>query len=793
MLVETVIGALLQVAFDRIVPGGNVFKWISSFFKSKDDDGKAKEPFENLKMLLLSVKAVLGDAEEKQVVDPNVKAWIDMVREVIYDADDLLDKIATVDLQLKLNHGSRSNDAGLKLSSMLVFHKLENGDPSYFPKRVRHLSFSQDMLDTPEKFEPFQELSQLRTFLPFRWPQSQQFNSPTDFDFLLRPLVRLRVLSLSNYAIRSVPKSIQGLKHLRFLNLSSTEIQRIPSFIGSLYNLQTLLLSKCHKLTTLPTNLTDLTKLRHLDVCGTKLTQMPPNFGGLKYLRLLTTFFVSKDNGSRINELGALLQLHGSLSIVKLENVIDGADASEAKLQEMKFLDELELIWTNHVHNLPSDEENVLGHLQPCKYLRKLKIENYGGKRFPNWLGIPSFSNIVSIHLIGCRNCSSLPQLGQLLSLEILHVAKMTRLESVNPDFYGNKNHTRPFRSLKIMSFEDMFEWKYWMPVDGAEFPSLEELKIEKCSRLTGDLSHNLPALNKLVISGCHALVDSLPKVPILQELEIIDCNSWNCLPAVLVQGTRLSKLILSKCQCLQSFPSASFPMLKSLHIDNCRSLELHLTEHSVHHFQKLEDLHLESSCNAVSILPLSFFPGLCNLHIEDSSNLRSLSISADAHQYLQCLEIINCPELVSLPVGGLLTPNLHSLSICGCENLSPLNEWGLHGMQSLVSLKINGNLGQVHSFPDEGLLPSQLASLHISRFEELISLDHAGLQHLTSLKHLEIHDCVKLGNLPAEGLPQSLWSLIIKNCPQLVGHCQMHTGQYWHLISGIEDLVIDK
>ncbi|KAI4323816.1 hypothetical protein L6164_023395, partial [Bauhinia variegata] len=402
------------------------------------------------------------------------------------------------------------------------------------------------MLDETEKFEPFQELSKLRTFLPFRWSQSQPFNSPTDFDLLLRRLVRLRVLSLSNYVISGIPESTKYLKHLRFLNLSCTEITHVPeNSVGSLYNLQTLLLSDCHGLTTLPTDLPNLTKLRHLDVSGTNLTKMPPNFGGLKSLRLLTTFVVSKDGGSSIKELGAHQLLCGSLSIEKLENVINATDASEAKLQEMKFLDELALIWTNHVHNLTS-EENVLNNLQPHKYLRKFKIENYGGKRFPDWLGNPSFSNMVSIHLIGCRNCSSLPQLGQLFSLEILHVAKMTRLERVNPDFYGNGNHTSPFRSLKVMSFEDMFEWKEWLPVDGVEFPSLEELMIEKCGKLKGDLSHRLPALNNLVISGCHSLT-SLPKVPILEELEITYCNSWKDLPAGLMQGvTGLSKLILS-------------------------------------------------------------------------------------------------------------------------------------------------------------------------------------------------------------------------------------------------------
>ncbi|KAI4323814.1 hypothetical protein L6164_023394 [Bauhinia variegata] len=104
-MLETILGALLQVVFDRIVPGGNVSRWISSFFGRKDADD-AEQLFNNLKMLLLSVKAVLGNAEEKQIVDPNVKAWVDMVGEVVYDADE----IASIALPHKLNHKSQTNE-----------------------------------------------------------------------------------------------------------------------------------------------------------------------------------------------------------------------------------------------------------------------------------------------------------------------------------------------------------------------------------------------------------------------------------------------------------------------------------------------------------------------------------------------------------------------------------------------------------------------------------------------------------------------------------------------------------
>ncbi|KAG6628434.1 putative disease resistance RPP13-like protein 1 [Carya illinoinensis] len=55
-----------------------------------------------LKNAMLSVKAVLEDAEEKQLMDSVVKVWVDELKDVIYDAEDILDEIATEDLQRKL-------------------------------------------------------------------------------------------------------------------------------------------------------------------------------------------------------------------------------------------------------------------------------------------------------------------------------------------------------------------------------------------------------------------------------------------------------------------------------------------------------------------------------------------------------------------------------------------------------------------------------------------------------------------------------------------------------------------
>jgi uncharacterized membrane protein YcjF (UPF0283 family) len=49
------------------------------------------------------VNALLEDAEEKQLTKPAVKAWLNELKDAIYDAEDVLDEIATEALQRKLD------------------------------------------------------------------------------------------------------------------------------------------------------------------------------------------------------------------------------------------------------------------------------------------------------------------------------------------------------------------------------------------------------------------------------------------------------------------------------------------------------------------------------------------------------------------------------------------------------------------------------------------------------------------------------------------------------------------
>lgn len=362
-----------------------------------------------------------------------------------------------------------------------------------------------DRFDDNEKFVFLSETEFLRTFLALRISDSIECPSVCKMvaDVWLPRLKHLRVLSFSYPTLTGLhDKSFDKLIHLRYLDLSHTLINKLPSSTCFLYNLQTLLLSSCINLTELPEKIVILTKLRHLNVSETKLEEMPPKFGNLTSLQLLTDFVVceNSNSGSYISELGKFSYLRSTLSISKLENVVQAEE-----LQSKKYLKELVFKWTtatttHHVN------EVLLNKLQPHENLKKLTIENYGGTAFPNWLGNAIFSNMVVLRLNNCKYCTSFPPLGQLSSLQELLITKMEGLERLEDNqFYGTgQTGLQPFRSLKTLKFMELPRWRHWIHSAHRveDFPSLQELQIQQCPKFIGSLPRH-PSTTNRQISGC--------------------------------------------------------------------------------------------------------------------------------------------------------------------------------------------------------------------------------------------------------------------------------------------------
>ncbi|KAG6679186.1 hypothetical protein I3842_14G117900 [Carya illinoinensis] len=118
---EALLSAFLQVLFDRMAS-----RQFVDFLRGRKPSA---ELLYRLKNVLLSVGAVLEDAEDKQrVTNSSVKTWLDELKDAVYDAEDVLDEIASKALQSKLdaefgpNIASKVRDS---IQTSLFFKKIE--------------------------------------------------------------------------------------------------------------------------------------------------------------------------------------------------------------------------------------------------------------------------------------------------------------------------------------------------------------------------------------------------------------------------------------------------------------------------------------------------------------------------------------------------------------------------------------------------------------------------------------------------------------------------------------------
>ncbi|WJZ91118.1 hypothetical protein VitviT2T_010221 [Vitis vinifera] len=623
--------------------------------------------------------------------------------------------------------------------------RLEGQQQNQISKEIRHSSYVWKTLKAFKKVESFFDIYSLRTFLalsPYYDRVPNFYLSKKVSHGLLLTLRCLRVLSLTYSDIKELPHSIENLKHLRYLDLSHTPIGTLPESITTLFNLQTLMLSECRYLVDLPTKMGRLINLRHLKINGTNLERMPIEMSRMKNLRTLTTFVVGKHTGSRVGELRDLSHLSGTLAIFKLKNVADARDALESNMKGKECLDKLELNWEddNAIAGDSHDAASVLEKLQPHSNLKELSIGCYYGAKFSSWLGEPSFINMVRLQLSNCKNCASLPPLGQLRSLQNLSIVKNDVLQKVGQEFYGNgPSSFKPFGSLQTLVFKEISVWEEWdcFGVEGGEFPRLNELRIEYCPKLKGDLPKHLPVLTSLVILECGQLVCQLPEAPSIQKLNLKECDevvlrsvvhlpsitelevSNICsiqveFPAILLMLTSLRKLVIKECQSLSSLPEMGLPpMLETLRIEKCHILET-LPEGMTQNNTSLQSLYID--CDSLTSLPIIY--SLKSLEIMQCGKVELPLPEETTHNYYPWLTYLlitrSCDSLTSFPLAFFT--KLETLNIWGCTNLESLYiPDGVRNMDltSLQSIYI-WDCPNLVSFPQGGLPASNLRSLWI-------------------------------------------------------------------------------
>ncbi|KAH0746548.1 hypothetical protein KY285_008205 [Solanum tuberosum] len=738
------------------------------------------------------------------------------------------------------------NDLAQIASSKLCI-RLEENKGSHMLEQSRHMSYLMGYGNF-EKLKPLYKLEQLRTLLPItNYHRNRQ--SKRVMHNILPRLTSLRALSLSHYEIVELPNDLFiKLKLLRFLDLSQTAIKKFPDSICALYNLETLLLSSCYCLEELPLQMERLINLRHLDISNTSRLKMPLHLSKLISLQVLAgaKLHLGGRGGLRMEDLGEVQNLYGSLSVLELQNVVDRREAVKAKMREKNHVEKLSLEWSESVADNSQTETDILDELHPHTNIKQLQITGYGGTKFPNWLADPLFLKL-------------------LPSLKFLSIRGMHRITEVTEEFYGSSYSKKPFNSLEKLEFEGMSEWKEWHVLGNGEFPTLENLSIENCPKLMGKLPENLCSLTELSISRCPELNLETPiQLSNLQIFGVFDSLLFYeaGLTSQLEGMKQIVDLSVGDCNSLTSLPFSILPStLKTIWIYHCRELKLELPDGEMSYCNMfLEDLTLEEcdsispellprahtlwaisypnltrfliptatetlsiwSCENLEKLSVAFPSAITYLHIDDCSKLKWLPEQMqELLPSLKELILENCPEIESFPEGGLPF-NLQKVEILHCKKLvNGRKDWRLQKLPYLRDLVIEHDssdkeiehwelpysirqltIGNLKASPlfniyvlrviyikfsqcwNKAALPSSLSQLTIQHCPNLQAFSESALP--SSLSQLTIKHCLK-------GMPSSLSKLYIYDCPLLKPLLEFDKGEYWPNIAQIPIIEIDQ
>ena len=634
------------------------------------------------------------------------------------------------------------------------------------PERARHICCSLDWNCGYRKLENICKIKGLCNLKLEEQPYDDQCfkickNVQIELFSSLKYLCMLTFYGCNN--LSELADEISNLKLLRYLDLSYTGITSLPDSICVLYNLQTLLLLGC-RLTKLPSNFYKLVNLRHLNLENTLISKMPEKLQRLTHLQTLTNFVVGDHSGSDIKELEKLNHLRGTLCISQLENVTDRADAVEANLKDKTHL---EVLHMRYGYRRTTDgsivERDVLEVLEPNSNLNSLIIEDYRGTGFPHWLGDNYLLNLVSLELNRCGFCSHLPPPGHLPSLKELSISECDGIEIIGEEFYGYNSSTVPFASLERLRFDNMYGWNEWLCPKG--FPSLTFLLITECPKLKRALPQHLPCLEKLVIYDCPELEASIPANT--RRLELHGCvnvfinESPTSLKKAYLGGTRVIESSLEKIL----FNSSS---LEELNVGDYDGENLEWPSFDLRSCNSLRTLSISGWCSSSLPFALNLFNNLHSLDLYDSRQLKSFP-QRGLPSRLSSLRINKCPELIA-----------------------SREEWGLFELNSLKEFRVSDDFENMESFPEENLLPPTLNSLRLENCSKLGIINYKGLLHLKSLRLLRIEYCPCLEQLPEEGLPTSLSTLYICECPIVKQKYQKEEGESWHTICHIPNVSID-
>nr|ACJ22821.1 NBS-LRR type putative disease resistance protein CNL-J9 [Phaseolus vulgaris] len=528
--------------------------------------------------------------------------------------------------------------------------------------------------------------------------------------------------------------------------------------------------SRCSFLREVPDSIGDLKHLHSLDLSSTKIQKLPDSICLLYNLLILKLKFCSKLEEFPLN-------LHKLTRLRCLE--FEGTKVRKMPMHfgELKNLQELDKFIVDRNSEVSTKQ---LGGL--------------GGLNLHGWLSINDVQNILNPLDALEANVKDKHLVELELDWESDHIPDDPRKEK---EVFQNLQPSNHLEDLSIRNYSgtEFPSWVFDNSLSNLVFLKLDDCKYCLCLPPLGLLS----SLKTLEIRGLDGIVSI--------GAEFYGSNS---------SFASLERLIFRNMKEWEEWEckTTSFPRLQDLHVHKCPKLkgtkvvvsdEVRISGNS------MDTSHTEGGSDSLTIFRLHFFPKLCYFELRKCQNLRRIS-QEYAHNHLMNLSIDDCPQFESFlfpkPM-QILFPSLTGLHIIKCPEVElfpdgglPLNikRMCLSCLKLIASLrdKLDPNTSlqtlsiehlEVECFPDEVLLPRSLTSLYIYKCRNLKKMHYKGLCHLSSLT---LHHCPSLQCLPSEGLPKSISSLEILNCPLLKERCRNPDGEDWGKIAHIQKLELD-
>ena len=137
---EALLSGSIQVLCDKIAS-----RQFMDFFRARRLNHSLMD---KLKVTLMTLHAVLNDAEEKQIVNPDVGMWLDELKHAVFVAEDLVDEIDTEALRRKVKDQTKKTQVCNFLSTSLnpFNYKGMNGRIKDLFQRLEHLAEQRNRL-----------------------------------------------------------------------------------------------------------------------------------------------------------------------------------------------------------------------------------------------------------------------------------------------------------------------------------------------------------------------------------------------------------------------------------------------------------------------------------------------------------------------------------------------------------------------------------------------------------------------------------------------------------------------